>query len=539
MTAQISGGQAIVQSLIDHGVHTVFAIPGIQLDHLFNAFYDLQDKIKVVHCRHEQGAGYMALGYAAATGRPGVCAVVPGPGLLNAATALATAYAVHAPVLCIAGQIPSKAIGMGFGLLHELPDQLAVARGLTKWAVRIDTPADVPRIMAAGFRQLMGGCRGPVELEIAMDQLARVQAVDPHCEGEEPSPPPLDLAAVERAATILTKASNPLIMVGGGAVEAGAQLQRIAESLAAPVSAFRTGQGILDGRHLLSINQAVAHRYWPSVDVVLGVGTRLMQVRQWGTDDRMQIIRLDIDPDRIGEGQIGIVGDAKDSLKALADALARQRRLPHAPPGTANLEAVKQVIKHELSILEPQLSYLRAMREVLPEDGIFVEELTQVGYVARLAFPVYAPRTYLTPGYQGTLGYGFPTALGAKIACPEKKVLSISGDGGFMFCIGELATAAQHNIGVVAVVFSNDAFGNVQRMQRDLYGGRVIATDLQNPDFVKLAESFGVRGYRAETPEQLGKTITKAFAKNGPTVIEVPMGDTPDPWQWLLLSKVR
>lgn len=539
MTIQISGGRAVAQSLIDNGVRTVFAIPGIQLDHLFNAFYDLRDKIRVVHCRHEQAAGYMALGYAAATGRPGVCAVVPGPGLLNAATALATAYAVNAPVLCIAGQIPSQAIGKGFGLLHELPDQLAIAKGITKWAARIETPADVPRVIAAGFRQLMGGRRGPVELEIAMDQLARVQAVDLHFEGEEPSPPRLDLTAVERAATILAKASNPLIMVGGGGAEAGAQLKRIAEMLRAPVSAFRSGQGILDGRHPLSINQAVAHRYWPRVDVVLGVGSRLIQARQWGTDDRMQIIRLDIDPGRIGEGQMGIVGDAKDSLKALADALHNKRRSPYGSPGTADIEALKQEIKGELAVLEPQLSYLRAIREALPEDGIFVEELTQLGYVARLAFPVYAPRTYLTPGYQGTLGYGFPTALGAKIACPEKKVLAISGDGGFMFCIGELATAAQHDIGVVAVVFSNDAFGNVQRMQRDLHSGRVIATDLRNPDFVKLAESFGVRGYRAETPEQLRETITKAFAQNGPTVIEVPMGDTPDPWRWLLPSKVR
>lgn len=538
MTSQISGGQALVESLIRNKVRTVFAVPGVQLDHLFNALHDFRDEIRVVHCRHEQGAGYMALGYATATGEPGVCAVVPGPGLLNASAALATAYAVNAPVLCLVGQIPSDAIGKGFGLLHELPDQLAVASGLTKWAARIDSPGQVPGRVSEAFAQMTQGCPGPVELEIAMDQLQQVQDVDLTHASDPSGPRPLDEEAIEAAARTLATAANPLIIVGGGAVEAGSSVKRIAELLQAPVSALRTGQGVLDSRHPLFVNQLAAHRYWKTADVILGVGTRLHQAREWGTDDDLQIVRLDIDPGRLQDGQLGILGDARETLGALSEALEARLGSPR-PSRAVEVDALKADADRDLEALEPQIAYLKAMREALPEDGIFVEELTQVGYVARLAFPVYSPRTYITPGYQGTLGYGFPTALGAKIAHPDKKVLSISGDGGFMFCVGELATAAQHNIGVVSVVFTNDAYGNVQRMQRDQHGGRIIATDLINPDFVELAKVFGVSGCRAESPAELRDAIVRAFDHDGPTVIEVPIGDFPDPWKWLISPKIR
>lgn len=538
MNSELTGGQALVRSLISNGVHTVFGVPGVQLDHLFNALHDFRDEIRVVHCRHEAGAGYMALGYAAATGEPGVCAVVPGPGLLNASAALATAYAVNAPVLCLVGQIHSDAIGKDFGLLHELPDQLAVAAALTKWSALIGSPAEVPVRVSEGFRHLKEGCPGPVELEIAMDQLQRRQEVDLAAASEPSAVGGPDDQAIEDACQALASASNPLIVVGGGAVDAGPALRRVAELLQAPVTALRNGQGVLDSRHPLFVNQLAAHRYWETADVVLGVGTRLRQARQWGTDENMKIVRLDIDPGRLDSDQLGVLGDACASLPALGDAL-EGRLEPPRPSRTAELEALRSDIDDDLTTLEPQIAYLRAMREALPEDGIFVEDLTQVGYVARLAFPVYSPRTYITPGYQGTLGYGFPTALGVKVAQPDKKVLSISGDGGFMFCVGELATAAQHNIAVVAVVFTNDAYGNVQRMQREQHGGRVIATDLVNPDFVELAKTFGVNGCRAESPAELGEAIERAFEHDGPTVIEVPIGDFPDPWNLLLPPKIR
>ncbi|HED13986.1 MAG TPA: hypothetical protein ENI62_10110 [Gammaproteobacteria bacterium] len=536
-SSRTSGGGALVQALVEHDVDTVFAIPGVQLDHLFNAFYDARDRIRVVHCRHEQAAGYMAFGYAAATGRPGVCVVVPGPGLLNASAALATAYARCTPVLCVVGQIPSWAIGRDLGMLHELPDQLAVARGVTKWAVRIEDLAETPTLVGQAFREMHSGRPGPVEIEMAMDIMAGEAKVPTAVITEPTAPAEPNPKTIAAAADLLAAAVAPLIVVGGGALEASAPLRRIAEHLHAPVVGSRSGRGVLSGRHELAINHVVAHRLWASTDVVLAAGTRFALAQQWGTDDELAVVRVDTDSSRTAAPQLGITGDAVVVLEALANALAE--RVPGPPKRAAEVAAIKAEVATELATLEPQQSYIRVLREALPDDGIFVEELTQIGYVARMTYPVYQPRTYITPGYQGTLGFGYPTALGAKVAFPQRRVLSISGDGGFMYNVGELASAARHGIAVVAVVFTDGAFGNVKRMQQNLYDGRVIATDLHNPNFVELARSFGIAGYRAESPEALARTLERAFDNDAPALIEVPLGEVPDPWGWILLPRVR
>jgi acetolactate synthase-1/2/3 large subunit len=203
------------------------------------------------------------------------------------------------------------------------------------------------------------------------------------------------------------------------------------------------------------------------------------------------------------------------------------------------MKALKGAMAEEVSGLAPQKTWIDAIRAELPEDGILVEELTQVSYASRLLFPVYGPRTYLTTGYQGTLGWGLPTALGAKVAMPGRAVVSVNGDGGFMFGANELATAVRHNIGVVALVFTDDAYGNVRRMQHDNYEGRVIASDLKNPDFVKLGASFGIRSTRAKTPKALRKEMAAAIKSGEPALIEIPVGTFPDPWRYFMRTKVR
>ena len=530
---RMTGGQAIVRSLKQYGVDTIFGLPGLQLDHFFNALYDDGNSIRAIQPRHEQGAAYMAYGYAMSSGKVGTFAVVPGPGLLNTTAALATAYGCYTPVLAITGQLPANAIGKGYGLLHEIPDQQSLIAGLTKWCCQIGYPSDVPDRVREAFKQLRSGAVRPVEIEMAMDTLGvatEVTLLDAVDSYDSPEP---DTDAIEEAAKLLGGATNPLIICGGGALDAGAELQEVAEMLQAPVISHRMGRGVVSDRHYLSHTLPVGHKLWPDVDVVLVVGSRAQQQLQvWGTDKALKVVRIDIDPTqmvRYGRPAVGIVADAGKALASLIPALGKHNK--KRASREENLTALKSATIGALSEqLTPQAQYIEALRDALPEDGIFVDELTQIGYVSRALFPIYRPRTFLSSGYQGTLGSGFPAALGAKVANPDKAVLSVNGDGGFMFNVQELATAVQHGIDTVTVVFNDGAYGNVKRMQENDYGGRVIASELRNPDFVRLAESFGASAARATTPDALRGELETAFGRSGPSLIEVPIGKVPDPW---------
>ena len=537
---QMSGGDGVVQALIAHGIKSVYCLPGIQNDHLFNALFDAGDAIQAIHTRHEQGAAYMALGAALATGKPQVYSVVPGPGLLNSTAALATAYSCSAPVLALSGQIPSKFIGKGHGLLHEIPDQIGILRTLTKWTERIERPQDGPATVAKAFQQMTSGRPQPAGLEIAPDILQARAEID----GVAPLPPipqPLDEDAIERAAKLLEKAEHPLIFVGGGALDAAPEVRALADRLGAPVVAYRRGKGVMDDRHPLAQVVPGGHALWPSADVVLAVGTRLQWPSvTWGVDDKLTIIKVDADPaemDRVRTPEIALVGDAAAVLARLGDHL---RHLPaERPDRVAASRAVKEATAQKLAALEPQGAYCRALRDVLPDNGVLVEELTQVGYASRLLYEVRHPRSFVTSGYQGTLGWGVATALGVKHALGDAPVVSINGDGGFMFTVQELATAVRHRIPLVTVVFNDAAFGNVRRMQIDIHGNRVIGSDLANPDFVKLGESFGILSLRAHNPEGFRGALEKALAAYEPALIEVPVGDMPFPWPYIDLPRVR
>ena len=536
---RMTTARAIVDSLVANGVDTVFALPGVQLDALFNALHDARSHIRVIHTRHEQGAAYMALGYAQASARIGVFVVVPGPGILNTTAALATAYGTCAPVLAITGQLPAHAIGQGYGLLHEIPDQLGVLRGLSKWAERIEHPTRAPELMNTAFHQLRSGVPRPVAVESPMDVLgltADIESIEA-APGATPIAPDPD--AIEEAAKLLVAAERPVIVAGGGAQGAGAALQAVAERLQAPVITRRMGRGILDDRHPLSVTQPAGVRLWKRADAVLAVGTRFRHYRVgWGTAG-LATVRIDLDPARmyrLGRPDVAIVADAKLALEALAGALERsgERRASRC----AEVAAVKASACQEMEAKAgAQMELVHALRAALPEDGIVVDEMTQVGYVAQSAFPVHAPRTFISSGYQGTLGAGFPTALGVQVACPDRAVLSINGDGGFLFNAQELSTAVQQGLGVVAVVFEDGAYGNVKRMQEDLYDGRVIASELRNPDFTKLAESFGAAAVRVSSPEALRDAVAGAWGRRIPTVVGVPVGRFPDPFDTVLPTK--
>ncbi len=522
----LTTAQAVVSMLEVNGIDTIFCLPGVQNDPFFDALYDRTNKIRPIHARHEQACAYMALGYAMASGGPSAYVVVPGPGFLNTTAALSTAYAVNAPVLALSGQIQQAMIGRNVGLLHELPDQLSIMRGLTKWADRINAPGEAPGLVNEAFRRMLSGRRRPVGLECAMDTWARRAPVELIATPAVPDPCPVDDEAVERAARLLGAAKRPLIVVGGGAQGAGASVQVIAEALEAPVMTGRMGQGVIDGRHRLSVTMPAGYRLWGEADVVLAVGTRMQaQQQNWGLDDDIKIIRIDADSaelDRFRRPEIGIVGDATATLAALANRIGKHAGKPNgrAEHVAETKAAATKMLREKLG---PQIGYLEAIRSALPEDGILVDELTQMGYAARLAYPTYKPRTFLSPGYQGTLGWGYATSLGVKVARPDTPVVSINGDGGFMFTAMEMATAAQHGIGVVAVVFSDGAYGNVRRIQQLSFNNRTIASDLRNPDFVKLADAYGALGLRAEQPTDVGRLVQEALQANRPAIVEVPV----------------
>ncbi len=540
---RITGADAIVESLIANEVDTVFGLPGGQLDHLFDSVYRAGDQLKLIHSRHEQGAAYMAFGYAQSTDKPGVYTVVPGPGLLNSAAALCTAWACNSQVLAISGQVHLAGIDSGYGHLHEIPDQLGMIRHITKWAERINHPADTPRIMQQAFTELQSGRPRPVEIEMPMDVMGAKALVTKATKAKRNDPPPIDPGQIKAAAKVLLAAKRPMIVIGSGALDAGAELLAVAERLQAPVMSKRKGKGVISDEHYLSQNLAAGHTLWGECDAVLAVGTRLkMPLTMWGKDDDLKLVRVDIDPVELGRiitPEVGIVGDARAALVALLEEL--EKNGPRAVSRKEELSTLKARVMQSLrERVAPQMAYLDVIRAALPRDGYFIDEVTQVGFVSWSGFPVYEPRHFVSACQQGTLGYGFATALGVAAAHPDKAVVQVSGDGGFMFTMQELSTAVHYQLNLVTIIFNDNTFTNVQRQQDEWFDGRRICSDLTNPDFVKMAESFGAAACRVDSPAELAKVLPGAFKQQGPSIIEVSVTERmPTPWQFILMEQNR
>ena len=533
----MTGGEAIVSGLVAHGIDTVFGLPGAQVYGLFDAFHQAQ--LKVIGARHEQACGYMAYGYARSSGKPGVFSVVPGPGVLNAGAAMLTAFGSNEPVLCLTGQVPTQFLGKGRGHLHEMPDQLATLRTFVKWADRIEYPDVAPTLVARAFQEMMSGRRGPVALEMPWDIFtARAEVGAAKVFETFPAPLP-DADHVKDAAMLIAASKRPMIFVGSGAIDAREAVLELAETIDAPVVAFRSGRGIVSNAHELGLTMAAAYRLWPETDMMIGIGTRLElpTMTRWPYQpDGLRSVRIDIDPVEMRRypPNVAIIADAKAGTRALAAAVGKAGYRKTAGRRSAIREASAAALK-EIQKVQPQMAYLNILREVLPANAIVTDELSQVGFASWYGFPVYEPRTFITSGYQGTLGSGFPTALGAKVANPNRPVVAITGDGGFMFGVQELSTAVQFNVGVVTLVFNNNSYGNVRRDQRTRFDGRVVAADLVNPDFVKLAESFGVAASRVSSPDHFRPALEKALVHDGPYLIaiEIPRDSEVTPWTFI------
>lgn len=536
----MTGAQALIQSLAREGVEVIFGLPGVQIMEIYDALYE-QPGIRLITVRHEQSAGYMADGYARTTGRVGVALVVPGPGALNAAAAVGTAYATSSPVMLISGQVDSAMLGQNRGALHEIDDQLDVFKPITKWNARTTKAEEIPNLVHLAMQQVVDGRPRPVEIEVPFDILPGSSEIELlEREGTIRQSP--DPAKVREAVELLAKAERPLIWAGGGCREAdiNTELADLAQALNAPVLTTPEGKGAIPENHPLSLGtfyygHGAAYYALPQADVILAIGSRMnMNPRTpWSLRPDQVVIRIDADPEELGRNVEPRVSMAADARLAAKDLLAEWGGGTGASRWQAEeMEEARRKAADDTRALAPlQVEIIETMRAELDDDAIMVAGTTEVAYWGHLAFPVLKPRSYLTSSYFATLGYAFPTALGAKVGNPGRQVVATIGDGGFMYATSELSTAVQEGINVVTLVFNNGLLGASRADQVNRYQGRTIGTELLNPDFAQLAEVYGALGIRLADRRDLGPALREALRANRPAVIEVPMPNLRPPFQ--------
>ena len=535
----ISGAEALVALLRREGVEVVFGLPGVQTMDAVDAIY--RDKsIRWISTRHEQTAAYMAYGYARTTDKIGVALVLPGPGALNTTAAIGTAYTASAPILLISGQIESYHLGFHRGVLHELDGQIDIFRHLTKWCGRALKAEEIPVVLQQALTQLKNGRPRPVEIEIPFDLWAEKAEMSlPPVEVSPPAQPKSE--EIKMAVEILSNASRPLILAGGGAAKAdvSGEITQLAELLKAPVVMTTEGQGVIHCEHpmcagnfVLWLNPALQQ-----ADVILVVGSRLRASGNTRLELRpdQKIIQIDFDADELGRNHridLGIKADAGLALKAL---LKECSGTCSSHWEKTEIAGIRAEIRTRLEKAAPlQLSVIRSIYDVLQDDAIIVPDITNIGYWCDIAYPVNKPRRYVDSSYFATLGFAFPTALGAKIGNSDSPVVAICGDGGFPYASAELATAVQEGINVVTLVFTDNAYGTVTGIQRRQFGGRFVGNKLHNPDYVRFAEAFGAIGIRLSHHDELGTKLISALKADRPVVIEIPVPQLDTPWNTLL-----
>ena len=535
----MSGAEALVALLVREGVEVVFGLPGVQIMDAVDAIY--RDKsIRWISTRHEQTAAYMAYGYARTTDRIGVAMVLPGPGALNTTAAIGTAFTASTPVLLISGQIESYHLGFHRGVLHELDEQIDIFRHLTKWCGRASRAEEIPVVLQQALKQLKTGRPRPVEIEIPFDlwPVKAEMSLSP-IEKNTPKQPGPD--EIKKAAKLLHSARRPLILAGGGAAKSDVskEITQLAELLQAPVVMTTEGQGAIDCSHPLCAGNSILwlNPALKKADVILVVGSRLRASGNTKLELKPDqiVIQIDFDADEPGRNHrvdLGIMADARAALtvliRELSGAKASQWR-------EAEIAEIRAEIKSRLEKAAPwQLAIIRSIHDVLGDDGIIVPDITNIGYWCDIAYPVNKTHTYVDSSYFATLGFAFPTALGAKIGNPQKPVVAICGDGGFPYASAELATAVQEGINVVTLVFVDNAYGTVSGIQRRQFGSRFIGNTLHNPDYVKFAEAFGAIGIKVQHHEELREKLSMALSANRPVVIETPVPQLDTPWDTLL-----
>jgi len=534
---KMTGGEAIAKSLVSEGVEVVFGLPGVQLYGIMAGLRD-EPSVRFITTRHEQATGYMADGYARAGGGPGfgTALVVPGPGLLNAAGGLSTAYSVSSPVFMISGQVQRDFIGKDVGMLHEVNDQLTLIEPITKWRKRVLEVGEIPAAVQEAVYQLKTGRPRPVEIEVppeTMEEQGDATLLAPKSAVREAA----ESTRIDSAAEMLINAQSPVIIAGGGVGLGNAHdaLVELAEALQAGVFTTLNGKSAIPWSNPfnLGMNRGAsastpAGKYYGEADVVIGVGSRLAGLGGSIVSGDKKVIHIDIDSEEIGRSHDNTYGLAGDAGKTMEELAARIRSAGSRPSQADKIADVKKTVFDSAPGTQPQWDILQSLQAGVPDDTILIPDSTQIGYYSMAFWKVASRNSYIGSGYSGNLGFAFPTGLGAKVAQPDRPVVVVAGDGGFMYNVSEMATAVQHDINLVTVVFNDNAFGNVGR-DLDIGWGGAYGTELHNPDFPRLARSFGMEAIQVKDPTKVGDSISDAIQMNKPVLVEVPVGPMPVP----------
>jgi 5-guanidino-2-oxopentanoate decarboxylase len=518
----MTGGHAVVACLKAHGIDTVFGIPGVHTLDLYRGLAELG--IRHIGVRHEQGAGFMADGYARASGKPGVCCLITGPGLMNAATAIGQAYSDSMPMLVLASVNATDQVGRGRGLLHEITDQHAAIAPLTGFARTIRRAPELPQAIADAYRLFATGRPRPVVLEFPLDFLSAPAEIAPS--PAQPAARPVASATdLQRAASLIDAAQRPILLLGGGTVDCAAEARAFAEKTGCLVVMTTAGKGVIPDSHPASLGATLVkpatQGLLAEADVVIAVGTELSETDSW--IERLELpgklIRIDLDRHTMTRDYaptVGLLADAGPTLSALARLVTRLR-----PP---DLQHAAQIRAENHGNPDPlrrkHMAVLDAIRAALPADGMLFTDMTQIAYTGNHYYHCEAPRSWFHPNGFGTLGYAMPAAIGAKIACPGRAIAALAGDGGFLFTVQDLGTAVEQRLPLPIILWNNDALGQIagDMVER---GIPELGVKPRNPDFPALARAFGAEAVRPESLSGLSEAIRRALTAKGPTLIEV------------------
>jgi len=531
----VSFGEVLVRSLEAYGVDTVFGIPGVHTLELYRGLSG--STLRHVTPRHEQGAGFMASGYARLSDRPAACFVISGPGLTNILTPMGQAYADSVPMLVIASVIERQYLGLGAGRLHEMPSQIGAAASVAAFAHTIMEPDELPQILARAFTIFSSERPRPVFIEVPIDVLSCPADHIPLYSASLPSPPAPPPDVIAKAAALLCSTQNPFVILGGGSVDAASEVITLVERLDAPVVTTIHAKGMLPPDHPLFLGSTLG--YAPvrvaieQADVVLAVGTELSETDQFPDQRKLvmkgKLVRVDIDPKqflRLYPADVAILGNARLTLAALNEALAQPGRSiaanSHAAQRAAEIRAeTRKLWDANMLVHQPLLDVLQAALPGLVITG----DSTQPVYSANILYNPPRPRSYFTSttGF-GTLGYALPAAIGAKLAAPERPVVAIIGDGGLQFTLPELASAIEAKTPVIILLWNNQGYGEIRR-QMASSGIPSLGVDLYTPDFLTVAKGYGCFAHRATSRAHLRALLQQAGQQIVPMLIEIQEGD--------------
>jgi 5-guanidino-2-oxopentanoate decarboxylase len=523
----MSCGEAVMKLLAAYGADTVFGMAGTMTLELYRGI--ARTGIRHVQCRNEQGASLMADGYARATGKPGVCTIIGGPGVTNAATGIAQAYCDSQPMLVLSGATPALTQGKGWGAIHELADQAAVTAGFTAFSAMVRYSEELPELIARAYSVFRSSRPRPVHLSLPRDVLPVTVEADWKTRRTASLPMP-DPAAIEESAERLAQAKRPLILVGGGAVGTRKTLTDIAELIGAPVLSTNAGKGILPESHPLSLGcsilQKPSQQALADADVVLLVGSEVsagdhfLQKLEISGD----ILRIDIDPAQLTSmysAAVPIQADARAAMLALSSALASRKPTAQGSQGENRVRDILVANAAKMTDVEKLHARVwKILRSALPPDAIVMGDATQIVYTGCFVMPMEVERCWYYSGTYCSLGVALPMAIGAKIGAPQRPVIAVAGDGGIMFTVNELATAAEQRLALPVIVWNNDALKEMvdQMEQRQIPR---IGVEPKSPDFLRLAQSLGCHATRAASSEHLAQSVRDALVADRPTLIEV------------------